>query len=233
MQFAISCSDTQSQKQDMDMKFLNHLLNNKLFFNLCLLVALGQAHATVISLETSTLSPVNGDNFVIELWVRELGNEPLSNFDFDIAFDESLVKFTNVTFGALLGDGIDSFQDKIPSTNSINIAEWSLLSGSELDSLQSDIFGRIDFMLGSLSFAAIAEGVATFELSFDPINGGLFDANADSISFATPSPQLPIDIQAKLASQVSEPSTLGLFASLLCIVLAVRSHGRSQAWSRS
>ncbi|WP_153810858.1 hypothetical protein [Paraglaciecola arctica] len=215
------------------MKFLNRVLNNKLFINFCLLIALGQAHATVISLETSTMSPVNGDNFVIELWIRELGNEPLSNFDFDIAFDESLVQLGDVTFGPLLGDGIDSFQDSILSTNSINLAEWSLLSGSELDSLQNDIAGRLDFMLVSLTFAAIAEGVASFALSFDPINGGLFDANADSISFTIPTAQLAMNIQPKLASQVSEPNTLGLFASLLCIVLAVRSQGRSQSWSRS
>lgn len=106
------------------------------------------AQATLITLQSSNLNPAKDQTVTIDLWARDLGSDVISAFDVDIGFDPAVMTFQTASFGSLLGSGFDTFPDTLDYGNHINIANFSLLTVPELDTLQNGA----DFILGSLSF---------------------------------------------------------------------------------
>ena len=211
------------------MEFINGSKRIKLILAVCLLWFAMPTNAALITLESSSTSALVGEELVVEIWVRDLASSVLSSFDMDVQFDAGLVQFEQTYFGALLGDNINSFQDANLSANSINLAELSLLSEADLEVLQSSSGSRIDFMLAELNFTALAQGLAAFELSVDPLFGGLFDALGNDIPFNLPAQPSQFTVQAS-PIQVSEPNVIGLMLSLIGIFLVCRKESQISAW---
>ena len=93
--------------------------------------------------------------------------EIVSAYDLDIAYDPSIVTATVVTFGTMLGGGMDSLVSaSLVSPGLIDLAEVSLMSDADLASLQ----GSGPITLATLTFTG--DNLGTSKLSF--VNYGLY-----------------------------------------------------------
>lgn len=91
--------------------------------------------------------------------------EIVSAYDFDIAYNASIVTATAVTFGTMLGGPLDSIQSAFGTSGLVDLAELSFLSDTDLALLQ----GAGPITLATLFFSGDNPG--TSPLSF--INYGL------------------------------------------------------------
>lgn len=196
---------------------------------LCLLLMLlaPPSKALLISLEAADTSVASGEQIGLQLWARDLGTEIVSGFELDVNFNSSLMGFDNSLFGDALGNGIDSLQDSLQRSGSINLAEISFLSDAELEGLQSNGGSRVDVLLASLFFTGSSVGIAEFSLSFDPVFGGVFGSGATDLTFDLPSQPILIEVQAALAAPVSEPNQFAMILMMLIsLVVAAKFSGR-------
>jgi len=136
----------------------------------CIGTATAQPPSVTVSLETPSLVVDPCENFDVDLVVSGLGHfVPLSvgDFDIDILYDPSLMEFVAYDLGSYLGD-----LDAVPlealdfswgdlGTGAIDLAEVSLLSSPELDSLQPS-----EFTLAVVTFHCLGPG--TSPISIDP-----------------------------------------------------------------
>ncbi|MGD9164918.1 MAG: cohesin domain-containing protein [Chromatiales bacterium] len=138
---------------------------------------------------TISLVPISqeisvGSTTSMELNISDLGDysaPSLGAFLTEIVFDDSVLSFESVTYGALLGSAEPSlFETDIITTvmpGSVSLDEFSFLSDFELDSLQPS-----SFTLATLSFTATAAGTSLFDF-------GLIDLS-DAIGFSILDPTL-------------------------------------------
>jgi hypothetical protein len=128
--------------------------------------------------------------------------EIVAAYDFDIAYDASIVTATGVTFGTMLGGPSDSFQDFDVSTPGVvDLAEVSLLPDADLALLQ----GGGEITLATLTFTG--DHIGTSAVSFINYGSGGNDVKGAS---NTPygSPGLTNGSITVVSSGVPEPSTL-------------------------
>jgi len=169
--------------------FLALLLGFVVFFSL-------SALAITIGFEpASQIVPV-GELVSVDLVISGLGDysEPsLGSFDLNITYDTAILDFTGYTLGSYLGDISlweavdDSWGETTPGT--INLAEVSLLSVSELDALQPS-----SFPLATLTFDTLTIGTSSLDISIT----ALADAYGDPLS---------ADVQSGNISPVPEPAS--------------------------
>ena len=169
--------------------FLALVLGFVVFFSL-------RALAITIGFEpASQIVPV-GESVSIDLVISGLGDysEPsLSTFDLNITYDTAILDFTDYTLGSCLGDILFgeawdlSWGETAPGT--INLAELSFLSVSELDALQPS-----SFPLATLTFNTLAVGTSSLDIS----TTALGDAYGNLLS---------ADVQSGSISPVPEPAT--------------------------
>jgi len=169
--------------------FLALLLGFVVFFSL-------SALAITIGFEpASQIVPV-GELVSVDLVISGLGDysEPsLGSFDLNITYDTAILDFTGYTLGSYLGDISlweavdDSWGETTPGT--INLAEVSLLSVSELDALQPS-----SFPLATLTFDTLTIGTSSLDISIT----ALADAYGDPLS---------ADVQSGNISSVPAPAT--------------------------
>jgi hypothetical protein len=104
------------------------------------------AHAALIELQPDDLLAGPGDSLSFDLIVSGLGNggpDSLGAFDISVGFDPTKLAFTGYSLGDLLGDvglaeAIDASAGDVGGA--VNVAEVSLLSATDLDTLQPDSF---------------------------------------------------------------------------------------------
>jgi hypothetical protein len=126
-----------------------------------LLAARGEAAS--IGLSPSPVATSVGGSFTLDLVVAGLGDgaaPSLGAYDLDVLFDASLLSLDSVSFGALLGGPADSLRDAGELVaGTWDVSELSFLSPSELDALQPG-----SFVLATLGFSALADGVTSVTL---------------------------------------------------------------------
>jgi hypothetical protein len=131
-----------------------------------------------------------------EVDIGGLGLPPsVGAFDLSVSYDTSLLSFTSVNFGSLLGD-VDMFEALTTSNLShgvIEFAEVSLLTPAELDTLQVS-----NFSLATLTFQALNSGGAGFSF----VTGVVDDAFGNKLT------------------EIPEPRTLFLVGSMLAVLVA-------------
>ena len=173
---------------------------------LLLLMACIHAKATVISLETNSLTLNQQENFTVELWARQLNSEIISAFSLDIAFDENNLQIQQVSFADELGAGLDSLQSETTTTGLSMLSELSFLSDIELNQLQNGDSVR----LAVLEFRTLFAG--TTSLSINNVNtiGSNFMPLMASVA-----PPLEISIEAQAVSAPKISLLLFLALALL------------------
>ena len=197
----------------------NHILQVLLF---AATLTTTHANASLISLETTDNTVFLGEQISVDIWVRDLGSDFVSAFSLDLLFDTALVAANTGAslFGDKLGAGIDSFQDLLDLGGLLNVAELSILLDNELDANQQSGGLRLDFLLATIVFDTQAVGLANFSVDFDPLFGGVIGEAGALLDTTLPGQPLQVSIIAQPVSSVAEPSLIGLFLSLLGIVLA-------------
>jgi len=169
--------------------FLAVVLGFVVFFSI-------SALAITIGFEpVSQIVPV-GEPVSVDLVISGLGDysEPsLGSFDLNITYDTAILDFTGYTLGSYLGDISlweavdDSWGETTPGT--INLAEVSLLSVSELDALQPS-----SFPLATLTFDTLTIGTSSLDISITALG----DAYGNPLS---------ADVQSGTIAPVPEPAT--------------------------
>jgi hypothetical protein len=103
------------------------------------------SHAVAISLEPSPETVSLGDPVSVDIVISDLGSSgpaSIGAFDLDVTFDTGVLSFVDYSLGFLLGyvdlfEAVDlSLREYAPGT--VNVAELSLLTPSELSFLQLD-----------------------------------------------------------------------------------------------
>jgi hypothetical protein len=131
-------------------------------------VAFGQAlpvNAAIIEISPRTGTVDLGDSVSVDIVVSDrtgTNEEAISGFDFDVAYDDTMITLTDASFGTQLGDPLfDSFTDTSYSESGLqDFYQFSYLSDADLIALQSED----SFILASMTFDAI--GVGSTDLMF-------------------------------------------------------------------
>jgi len=177
-----------------------------LLLALVVVLSMGSANAMMLSIQPSTQNVEVSDIFTVDFMVSDFKPDTIAAFDLFLSYDSSILNAVSFDFGGSLGDPFffETFQDAdLGTPGLVNIAELSLLFDFELDSLQAGMFS-----LGTLTFAAIGEGISALNWELDPfgfidIKDGFGDllnvtANNGSVTVGDISIGLP------------EPGTFGL-----------------------
>ncbi len=151
-----------------------------LIFCLTILSLPMQAIAATLSFNTGSGNVDEGNSIAVDIVVGDLGSftaDSLSAFAFDVSYDASILGFSSVSYGALLGDP-NNFSDTdivtTPSSGVLNLFEFSFLLDTELDALQPS-----SFTLATVVFNGLLAGNSA--LSF----GGADLSDALGFSLAT------------------------------------------------
>jgi hypothetical protein len=167
------------------------------------------ASAVTIDIVPNAKSVQVGDTFATDIVVSGLSaaNEIVSAYDFDIAYDASILSATDVSFGPYLDDLLFpgfSFQDvDLSISGIIDFAETSLLSNSELESQQPD-----SFTLATLSFEALVSGASQIYFVPDPTYG--IDVKSRDPLNVLPVNVVNEQVTVNPSISVPEPNTLAL-----------------------
>lgn len=173
------------------------------------------ARSALIELQPSALFAGPGDSIALDIIVGGLGSagpESLGAFDVSVGFDVSSISFTGYSLGDYLGDvGLAEAIDASAGDmgGAVNVAEVSLLTGSNLDLLQSD-----SFVLATLAFDVVNLGPSDFT-QLSVLSGPLLvDAFGSPLSVTS--------MSGASVRGVSSPGTLMLLAASMLGWLMVR-----------
>ncbi|MHC1744622.1 MAG: PEP-CTERM sorting domain-containing protein [Syntrophobacteraceae bacterium] len=192
-------------------------------FMVCLFLVISAKPGQCLLIEFSPASQSVdlGMNVAVDVILYELNNttEQLGAFDLSVTYNTNILSNPSVTFDNYLGDINSEALSAIVFTDGlISFFEMSLLTGLELATLQSS-----QFILATLSFTALAEGLTS--LDFDSVI--LSDANGDSLGADQGNGSVTV------AAPVPEPSTMLLLCSGLAGLAAIRRRFNGQVPSNS
>ncbi|VAW55191.1 hypothetical protein MNBD_GAMMA06-21, partial [hydrothermal vent metagenome] len=153
----------------------------------CLLWA-QQGSALTLSLSPNSQIIAPSGIATVDLVASDLGNfvaPTVGAFSIEILFDESIIAFDSVEYGALLGNPMNLFETDIITTvnpDSVELDEFSFLADFELDALQPETF-----TLATLTFSGLLSGVSFLDFGFIDVS--------DAVGFTlTPSSLTPSEI---------------------------------------
>jgi hypothetical protein len=188
-------------------------------FLLGIALLLGASHASatiILSLSPGAQNAAPPQTVNLDLTISGLGDHAspsLGVFDLNFNFDSTKLAFTGYTLGSLLGTlgtaEVDDLSTVYVSGNTINLAELSYLSPSQLATLQPS-----GFTLATLSFqvTSLANTERTW-VSFGA-NNLLSDANGDALLFSVSN--------AVIGNPVPETPALFLFGLGLTLLIRQR-----------
>jgi hypothetical protein len=136
-------------------------LGHFIFVAIIALLNAAPAHAIVLDLVPPSPTVTIGNTVDVDVVISGLANPPsVGAFDLNVGYNPAIVSPTMVTFGPFLGnpllfEALTAFD--LATLGIVNFAEVSLLSPSDLDSLQ-----RSSFSLATLSFLAIGTAASPF-----------------------------------------------------------------------
>ncbi len=137
--------------------FVSGIIGTALITILCQ----GNSHAASLTLSPSSTTVIAGDLVNVEAVIAGLntgGPPSVGAFDLNVGIDSALLSPDSVTFGPFLGSVDETLTDfSFATPRVVNFAELSLLSPAELDALQP-----ASFVLATLTFDAVAAGIASF-----------------------------------------------------------------------
>lgn len=163
------------------------------------------ATAVTIGFVPSSSTVQVGDLFGIDVVVSDLpSTDVVSAYDLDIAFDESLLAFSSLTFGTGLGLPPFGFATPLPG-GILQASQVSLLFDSELLALQGG-----SLTLFTIEFEALASGTSflSFLRGTDDIKG--IESDVPFIPSILDVAALPG--QVEVVESAAEPATGGLLA---------------------
>lgn len=192
-------------------------------FQLLLIIAGSEpGFAVTLLLQPSSPNITIGSTTTVDLNISDLGGfapPSLGAFFTEITFDNSVLSFDSVIYGALLGDPSDPLETNIVTnlgSNTVSLDEFSFLFDFELDAIQPD-----SFTLATLSFTG--GKVGTSNLGFGTIDL----SNAEGNSIANPTLQ-----SASVNVVVPEPLTLLLLGTgFLGLVVLRYEQSKDRSWS--
>lgn len=180
---------------------------------LLFILAVGTLPAALITVEPTPQTASVGDMPTFDINISDLGNfsaPSISVYDFDVAFDSSVLAFNSVTFGTALDLFALGFNitGVTPGPGTVNVFEISFDFPSDLDTLQPGAF-----TLFSVNFDAIGVGTSSIDVAVNSLgdsigNPVIFDATSGSIAVSS-------------VASVPEPSTVSLLLAGLAFA-AVR-----------
>ena len=136
-------------------------MNSKMIYSLLFLITFMHSSfssAALLELIPGSMNVNAGSNIDVGVYISQLdGASPtVGAFDLDVAFDNSLLLPTAVTFGDYLGDAslFEVLTDVKFLPGVVDLAAVSLLSSATLESTQPT-----SFLLATLSFMGIGDGV--------------------------------------------------------------------------
>ena len=175
------------------------------FLFLAILLFTSQAIAITYYFDPPADNIMVNDSLSIDLNVSGLtdgGPDSLGAFALDIAYDDTVLDFTGVTFGLDLGDP-DNYEADIYYDDSLSgivyLDETSWLYDDELDALQNN-----SFTLATLEFIGTGSGTSIIGIE------NLSASDAFGLSFSDPVIQTAA---IKVSDPVPVPATLVLLAS--------------------
>jgi hypothetical protein len=185
---------------------------------LALLASLPVAAATLF-LSPSIASPPTGSSFSLDLVITGLGNHAppsLGAFDVVVAYDPGAVTFSGATFGGLLGTvPAEALAVVTPGAGSVEVAEVSLLSSTDLAALQPS-----SFTLARLNFVASVQVPSAITIQSALLaDGDGLPISIDSLGGASITP----------TDAVPEPGAALLYAAGLLVVARSRAALRRSA----
>lgn len=155
------------------MKRLTTLLT-ALLFSLC-------ANATLVTVELNNTDFAVGDVISADIIISDIELDPtfqkiVGDFEFNLNFDGSIIKFISASFGDKLDVDPDPFwasdQSVIASVGNVLISEISYAFSTDLFFAQN---GLASFVLASVDFSVIGSGASTISLSDVAIGNELGD----------------------------------------------------------
>lgn len=171
------------------------------------------AHALTLSFDPSSQMVASGGTTTVDLNISGLGNfaaTSLGAFLVEVTFDDSLLTFDSVSYGALLGDPLDFFETAVFTTvgvGSVSLDEISFLFDFELDALQPD-----SFTLATLSFTGDNEGISALGFGTVDLSDAAFPASTLTVDqFIGAS--ITVESSGGAPQPVPEPSTWLLFGT--------------------
>jgi hypothetical protein len=177
------------------------------------------SQATILSIDLDQDSYQVGDVLTADFVISEIEEDAsgiqklLATFDFNIAWNNSIIEFTSSRFGNKLnvGDG-GSEQDLDVMVGSLGLSELSSAWWDELLAVQD---GLSSFVLASVDFTVIGNGSGTLDLSKvafgDDFGDAFTDVSSSDKAYSVTSGN-PVD--------VPEPTSIVLV--LMALVLLVR-----------
>ncbi len=175
-----------------------------------------QVAAVILSLDLSTQDIDVGATASVDLNISGLGDSTapsLGAFFTEITFDDSILSFDSVTYGAFLGDPDPSLlETEIITTvgpSSVSLDEFSFLFDFELDALQP-----ANFTLATMSFTGLADGISALRFGAFDLSDAVVTTIADP-TFETAN----ITVEPRQTS-IPEPMTpLLMISSLLGLAI--------------
>jgi hypothetical protein len=138
------------------------------------MAASASASAAIILVPTpSAQTLVEGGFATIDVQISGLGAgeaPSLGTYDLEVTFNPTVLDFVSATLGdGVLGNQLDLFDlgnvsSVTPSTGVVNLFELSLDTATDLNTLQAD-----SFVLASLRFSSLSEGMSTIGLSVNSL----------------------------------------------------------------
>jgi len=150
----------------------------------------------------------------VDVTASNLQNEYIGAFDFGIAWDNSILSLSSISFGSALGGGVSSFQDE-NTNNSLgisNLSESSLLF--DLTSLQT---GTADIILATVVFDTLNVGQSALNLTGNILSSGFLSDENGSLLTASANSGL-----INVVTSIPTPETLFLVGLGLLALFATR-----------
>ncbi len=146
------------------MKFFGKKTFSVVGFVLSSLFTIQTAQAVEISVLPSVTNATTNNTITVEIVALNLTGvvgDSISAFDIDVAFDNSILGLTGITYGTGLDLGIlGSFQSAFSTATSVEVTETSFEFGADLDTSQPD-----NFTLFTLEFITLAAGFTNLDLT--------------------------------------------------------------------